>query len=164
MIAYKIIDIKQFMNSLLLKSDFDSFLLYEANVKNAVSYFIEGKLNSLFFEDTEEEVNLDEYILWKNQKEIIYNIFKGKNLPIAFKFILMLNRNNKIKIVDQNNIPIREEDIRGLYLNIYYENEQLKITTGVSIKAFTLDKTLDNIWDENISKYLKSLGIAHEPM
>jgi hypothetical protein len=36
------------------------------------------------------------------------------------------------------------------------------ITTGTSLKMFTMDRTVDNAWDSYVQSFLKSRGIAAE--
>ena len=55
----------------------------------------------------------------------------------------------------QNNLPIHLEDVRGLFLNIHFRDGILNCTTGVSLKTFTLEKSLDYVWDEMVRKYFK---------
>lgn len=54
MIAIQITDLKYFMNTLLLKEAFDSFLLEEATIKTAQTYIIDGHINQDFY--TKEEL------------------------------------------------------------------------------------------------------------
>ena len=52
-----------------------------------------------------------------------------------------------------NNLPVRAEDVSALFLNVAYEHETLTATTGTSLKIFTLDKTLEQVWDQTVRKY-----------
>ena len=49
---------------------------------------------------------------------------------------------------------------RRLYINIQYENHEMICVTGTSMKQFTLDRTLENEWDENVKKFLKKNGVV----
>lgn len=154
---YQIEDIKTFMNELLVHDKYDSFYLYEARVKTALDYYISGKINADFY-DSEELLALSErgeseYISWKHIKNTIYDLIKGKRLPISFKLILMFNRENITRLVEMNNLSMHPEDVGALFFNIYYEKGTLTATTGTSIKVFSLDKTLEHLWDESVEKY-----------
>ena len=50
--------------------------------------------------------------------------------------------------------------VGGLYINIQYENHEMICVTGTSMKQFTLDRTLENEWDENVKKFLKKNGVV----
>lgn len=156
MIALQIDDIRQFMLHLFSKETFDAFWLYEAGVKMGVSYVIDGLLNQDFY-DTEERENLDgrTYALWKEQKQIVFAMIRGHKTPENMKIVLMLSKENTEKMILQNNLPIHLEDVRGLFLNIHFRDGILNCTTGVSLKTFTLEKSLDYVWDEMVRKYFK---------
>lgn len=155
---YPVEEIKEFMNELLVNERYDSFYMFEARVKTALDYYISGKYNMEFYDNDDKELmdepgDITEYVCWKDIKHTVYELIKGRRLPISFKIILMFNRDNIIRLVEMNNLPIRPEDICGLYMNIYYENGEMLVTTGTSLGIFTLDKTLENLWDDTVAKY-----------
>lgn len=152
--SFDIEDIKNYMNQLLVNERFDSFYLYEARVKGALDYFIGGKLNKDYYEEGElKELGETEYIAWGKVKHVVYELMKGKKLPINFKIILMFNRDNIKRLIEMNNLPIKPEDVGALFYNIHFEAGQLNVTTGTSLKVFTMDKRLEQLWDENVGKY-----------
>ena len=136
----------------LFVSKYDSFYLYEARVKTKLDYYINGKLNKAYF-DSEQAEELPEYIEWKDIKQTVYEYIRGKRLPIAFKIILMFNRENINRLLEMNHLPVNSEDVGALFLNVVYEHETLSVTTGTSLKIFTLDKTLEQVWDDTVKKY-----------
>ena len=136
----------------LFVSKYDSFYLYEARVKTKLDYYINGKLNKAYF-DSEQAEELPEYIEWKDIKQTVYDYIRGKRLPIAFKIILMFNRENINRLLEMNHLPVSSEDVEALFLNVVYEHETLSVTTGTSLKIFTLDKTLEQVWDDTVKKY-----------
>lgn len=150
---YSVEEIKEFMNELLINEKYDSFYMFEARIRTALDYYINGKVNKEFYDD---EMNVDEYICWKDIKNSVFNLINGDRMPISFKIILMFNRDNITRLIEMNNLPISPEEISALFMNIYYENDELTVTTGTSIKIFTLDKTLENLWDDSVGKYYLS--------
>ena len=56
-------------------------------------------------------------------------------------------------------LPVREEQVSGMYLNIRYENGELYCVTGTSVNFFTLDKSLDEEWDEAVKQFFRKNGI-----
>ena len=117
-----------------------------------MDYYINGKLNKAYF-DSEQAEELPEYIEWKDIKQTVYDYIRGKRLPIAFKIILMFNRENINRLLEMNHLPVSSEDVGALFLNVVYEHETLSVTTGTSLKIFTLDKTLEQVWDDTVKKY-----------
>ena len=136
----------------LFVSKYDSFYLYEARVKTKLDYYINGKLNKEYF-DSEQAEELPESIEWKDIKQTVYDYIRGKRLPITFKIILMFNRENINRLLEMNHLPVSSEDVGALFLNVVYEHETLSVTTGTSLKIFTLDKTLEQVWDDTVKKY-----------
>lgn len=65
----------------------------------------------------------------------------------------MFNRENISRLLEMNNLPVKEEDVSALFMNVVYEHGTLSVTTGTSLKIFTMDKTLEHIWDDTIKKY-----------
>lgn len=151
---FEIEDAGRFMSELLTKEKYDSFYLFELRLKTKLDYYINGSINKEFFEgEAAENMPSGEYECWANIKTMVYELIKGDKLPLGFKIILMFNRENITRLVEMNNLPINESDISALFLNVSYEKETLTVTTGTSIKIFTLDKTVDNVWDETVEKY-----------
>lgn len=48
--------------------------------------------------------------------------------------------------------------IQGMYLNIRYEDGALYCITGLSLGFFTLDKTLEDLWDRSAEEFLAQAG------
>lgn len=142
----------EYLKELFEKEKYDSFYLYEARVKTKLDYYVNGRLNREYF-DTEEQADLPEYVEWKDIKQIVYSNIKGKRLPIGFKIILMFNRENISRLLEMNNLPVKTEDVSALFMNVVYEHEALSVTTGTSLKIFTMDKTLEHVWDDTVKKY-----------
>ncbi|QWT53173.1 DUF5721 family protein [Eubacterium sp. MSJ-33] len=142
----------EYLKELFEKEKYDSFYLYEARVKTKLDYYVNGRLNREYF-DTEEQADLPEYVEWKDIKQIVYSYIKGKRLPIGFKIILMFNRENILRLLEMNNLPVKTEDVSALFMNVVYEHEALSVTTGTSLKIFTMDKTLEHVWDDTVKKY-----------
>ncbi|MDO4942164.1 MAG: DUF5721 family protein [Lachnospiraceae bacterium] len=161
MIALQIDDVKHFMLHLFSKETFDAFWLYEAKIKMGVSYVIDGSLNLEFYDSDEQEaMEGRDYALWKEQKQMVFSMIRGHKTPENMQIILMMSKSNTEKMILQNNLPIRAEDVRGLFLNIHFKEGGLSCTTGVSLKTFTLEKGLDHLWEDMIQKYFKQKQIG----
>lgn len=162
MLQLQISDLKGFVRKLLMEETFDTFLLVEANVKREISYHVSGRFNPTFFDSDElEELAGAEYCTWANVKPHIYNVIKGNKLPLSFKIVLILSTSNIERIIEKNNLPISPEQVANLALNIYYDGENINITTVASMKTFSMDKTLENLWDQNIMAYFRQKEIFY---
>ncbi|MBS7007163.1 DUF5721 family protein [Anaerostipes sp.] len=156
MISIEIEQVKTFMAGFLTGAVCDEFMLYEGKLSMEINYEFNGKMQKDFY-DTDEWEILKEYpyIPWKLEKQKIFALIKGKKTPLSFQFVLMLNPKRMEDFLSKYNIPERKEDIGGLFLNIYFDRENLKCTTGVSRKTFVPDKTLETAWDEEMKMFLK---------
>ena len=51
-----------------------------------------------------------------------------------------------------------------MFMNIKYQNQLLTLTTGVSYRTFSTDKSLDGAWDKLVQKMLLQHHIAFEEL
>ena len=65
-------------------------------------------------------------------------------------------------ILTSGGLSCKVKDVNGLFLNITYQNEEILCTSGVSLKTFTLDKSLDRIWDDMMLRFFAARSIAVE--
>lgn len=165
MLAIKIIDVKSFMNHLLLEDTFDHFLLCELTIKTGISYQLNGKINHEFYNSDENELMTNQvYTNWMDQKPLVFSIIKGKKTPLAFQIVFMLTPHNVDKLLAQNSLSLNPQDIQGLFFNVRYDGQQITCTTGTSLHIFTMDKTLEQVFDANIKKFLLLKNIPCEDM
>ena len=66
------------------------------------------------------------------------------------------------RFLSTKNIGFPKEQVKGLYVNIRYEDEKLTCITGTSVSVFTMDKTLDEEWDNGFKGFLKQNQIPFE--
>lgn len=163
MISKKITDVKDFMNRLLLQDTFDSLLLYEAAIKTATVLSISGKLNTDFFDTDELEALPDKnYACWSMIKPLVFQAVKGKKQPSSFKLVFMLPASNRDALVMKYNLPLSGEDIAGLFFHIYFERNMLRITSGTSLRVFTPDKRIEQVWDDSLLAFMAEHHICVE--
>lgn len=163
MTALKILEVKGFMGQLLFHEMFDSFYLSELEIHTANIYKINGRLNKSWFDDDERErVGAREYAYWKDLRPFAYQIIKGSKTPRMMKLVFLLSAGNTRKLVEQSGVPVKPEEVGGLFLNLHYESGALRLITGTSTKTFTMDKSLENQWDLSIKRFLGKHGFAAE--
>ena len=84
-------------------------------------------------------------------------------LPINdFKFVFMMPKKAVPRFLEKAGIAMDASEVSGLFLNVSFRSRKLMITTGTSLKMFTMDRTVDNAWDSYVQSFLKSRGIAAE--
>lgn len=163
MVSLKVVDVKACMNKLLLQSVFDNFLVSEVEVNMANKYVIQGDINKSFLSNDEiEALDGREYSTWNELRPMVLQMMKGSRTPSSFKMVFVLSKSNTIHVLEKSGLPFRYEDIGGLFLNIRFDSNGLYFVTGTSIKVFTLDKSLDQVWDKDVKTFLKYHEIACE--
>lgn len=164
MIALSIIDVKDFMNKLLIGEVFDRFFLVEASVTTFNTFTIDGRLQQDFF-DTDtvamHKSNLIEYSLWRDVKPYCFSVIRGRRTPLNFRIVLQLSHKQTQQILNPSFPDGSVPDCR-FCLNLQYRNDSLLCTTAVSYTSFCLDKRPEHLWDEIIRKFLSGQHIAFQ--
>ena len=167
MIALQISEIKDFMNKLLCTEIFDNFLLQEASIQGKITYHIEGTLHKDFYSKEElEQENLSglDFVPYGQVRNQCFNLIKGKRTPSYFKLVLLLSPTNLARTLEQTHSSFSSNDISGVYMNIKYQNNTLTITTGISYRIFSIDKSLEHEWNSLVKKFLKNHQIGFEEL
>ncbi len=161
--ALKILEVKTFMSQLFLGETFDSFLLYELEIQTANQYKINGRLNRKWFDSDElEKMGEREYSFWKEIRNLAFQIIKGNKSPQSMKIVFSLPKENVKKVLERSGAGFLPEQVDGLFLNVKYDNDELHLITGSSLKVFSMDKALEQEWDEEVLTFLKKCGIPCE--
>ncbi|HAQ51929.1 MAG TPA: hypothetical protein DCR12_04095 [Lachnospiraceae bacterium] len=165
MIAYRVTDVRKCMNELLCKDTFDFFLLQEATINTFSTFSIDGHRLDDFFTDAElEEIDEDDVLMpYELYREGCYNLIKGKKVPLSFQIILALPKRIIRQIIAASDISI-EESKTHLVAIYRFVDGNLTITTGTSMKEFTLDKSLENAYDKWMFDFLTTAGIDIDKM
>lgn len=122
--AFQIQDVKSFMSHLLLSNTFDHFLLTEASITTFNTFFIDGHLHKDYFSSDEAEMaELTTYSYWEQLRPFALSLIKGKKTPLAMKIVFSLAPKNVEKLILQNHLSIRPEEIGGLFLNVLYDGQ-----------------------------------------
>lgn len=157
MIAITIKNLKNFMNHLLICDTFDHFLVSDATITTFVSFTIDGTLHPDFYDpEKAEELRLSKQrqIFWSDIRPYCFSIIKGRRTPLSFKIILQLPREEVNILTEKSGMEITPEDVSGLFVNFQFNGETLTLTTGSSLRLFTMDKSLDHAWDKKIQEFL----------
>jgi len=150
---------KNCMSHLLLKSTFDGFSFIEGEITTFNKFTFDGYIHKEFFEEAPEQTHSD----WKDLREFCFSLIKGKRTPLGFKFVLSLNPKHFEKFIETNVLEgFQPDNIKGLYLNFKYDGTNLQCVTGTSLSIFTLDKSLENAWDEYVKKFFSKMEIEWE--
>lgn len=151
------------MRKLLLQDIFDKFELVEGEVVTKAAWTVDGSLHKDFFgEEETDQTPARDYCLWGELRPVIYEMIKGKTLPVKFSFVLRLPDAGMQRMLEKHQLTQLSDTLAGLFLNIRYQNRKLNCTTGLSYKSFVLDKSMDKIWDEAAGHFLQQHQIKTE--
>ncbi len=152
---------------------FDQFLLHEAVIVTGNTFTIDGHVNKEFY--TSDELDIlrsgaeengrifsDDLVRWESVKGHCYSCIKGKKLPLSFKITLCLAPENVLKFMASADTAIQAAQIGSLNVNIKFDGSTLTCTTAVSLKIFTMDRSLDAAWDNMFERFLNSHGYDHD--
>lgn len=150
--SFRITDVKGFMAALLTKDSFDDFLLVEATVHNRIAYVIDGHMAG------------DEKpcIPYAEVRSLIFDMIKGKQTPEFFQFVLQLPPDQKEKLIDDSDVVLQAADVLSLSVNIRYQNGELTVMTGTSLRIFTVDRSLEKQWDQWVRSRLNAMNLAFD--
>ena len=165
MLALALTNKKDFMNKFLKTEIFDHFLLQEGIVVSFASYVIDGTITKGFYTDTEAEelgIKTFHFLPFSMLRPRIFDLIKGKKTPSSFKFVLMLSPENQKRTIERIGSSYTSADISAMSMNIKFQNQMLTLTTGISYRIFSTDKTLEPEWDKFVRQFLSQHDISFE--
>ncbi|MEG0012858.1 MAG: DUF5721 family protein [Cellulosilyticaceae bacterium] len=143
--SYTIANKKDFMNKLLKSDLFDTFEVREVVLHATFKSVFDGARNLDFFADIENKEALPYFVNWNEMKPFIYHFVIGNKLPTYFKIILSTNTAKTYAL---------SPAASTFFLNITFKDNEIKCSTGIAYKEFTLDKSCEKIWDEKMKSFL----------
>lgn len=164
MIAFNIEEIKDFTRRLFLGTDFDGFLLNEAQIVTYNSFSIDGHIRREYYQQDgreEAEMELAAFSKWEAVKPICFSLIKGKRLPSGFHINLQAPPEMVLGcLAGQGAEDVLMDQVKGLYLHVRYEGLRLYCVTGTLLSVFTMDKTIDRLWDGYVKQFFRDHQIA----
>lgn len=150
-------NIKSFTTHLFAKDTFDGFLVTEASFSTITNITIDGHINRDFMGEAELALpeNQEGSVFWRKLRPLCYEIIKGQKVPLRFKIVFMMPSDYVQSFLESTGLHYRPDQVNGLFLNITFQEGKLSCATGTSLKEFTLDKSLEHAWDDQIEKLLK---------
>lgn len=125
MVSFAISHVAAFMSKLLSSDCFDSFLLEEAQIRMAVTYSIDGKINEAFYDDAEQDIPAQRSYVhepWSNVRGTVRSLLVGKKMPVSFQITLELKPEYLDKTLSSTG-EVREETrnaVGALLINIRF--------------------------------------------
>lgn len=69
------------------------------------------------------------YASWESIKPHVYNVIRGKKLPLSFKIVLVLSQPDIMDMLEKNHLTIPVSDVANLTLNVYYDGMSIQLTS-----------------------------------
>lgn len=160
MIALALTEVKECMAKLLLSETFDPFYFVEGEITTFGTFTMNGYLKKEFFD--KDMIPERDYALWKDMREYCFSLIKGRRTPLSFKFVLGLSDSNIEKLLLQQGLEFKPQDVHGLYINLKYDGAKLQCITGTSMNLFTIDKSLEQAWDKMVQKFFTQKEIKYD--
>ena len=162
MVALKIAELKDFTRKLFVEEVFDWWMMREAVITTFNMFTIDGRIRKGYFMEQElEEKGIGELSPWKLVRPVCFSLIKGKRLPESFRITLQLPGARVEQFLQSVQPDFKAEQVSGLYLNIRYEEQKLYCVTGTSLNVFTLDRKIEQEWDETVKRFLRKREIVY---
>ena len=168
MFAKTIENKKQLMAALLTRETFDSFETVSGSVTTFAEFSVDGQYHERFYQDDPEadapgrEAGVlsreagtpgREYAPWSLLRPFFLSVIRGKNTPLSFQFVFRLPAEEMNALIAEEAIAAEAvTDVSGLLLNLSFDGTAILLTTGVSHKTFSMDRTLERAWDRYVEQ------------
>ena len=164
MICLKIKNVKEFMHKFLMSDTFADFLLMEARIDTCVSYSVDGRIRRDFYTKEEQETEkVREFADWEFVRPQIVQAVKGKRTPLFMKLVLAYDPGRAEKLLEKEEQALGGGGfIRYLLCTVKYEGGVLTLTGGVSYQGFTMDKSPEKCWDQELCRLVDEIGLEYE--
>ena len=156
-------DLKKMTALLFTENSFDRFLLKSASLSAMLSVTISGEKDPDFFSEEEREKEMQEsFVRYETVRPLLFSLIKGKRPPLSFRIILITDKNttNSLKVKS----GFSGAEATSLSMNFSFKNGVLTLSSGVSYSGFTLDKSLEALWDQTIRNFLDQKDVTYEAL
>lgn len=165
MLSINILDIKQFMQLLFKTNQLDSHEFISGELTTDFTFHMDGHIQKSFF--TEDELSIlalenTTYLPWSMVKERLFSLIKGKKKPGQLKIVLKLGAKDHADFFQKIESSFTPSDVNGLFLNIIFQENTLRIITGISYTIFTMDQQLEADFTNYILEQLHNFQITTE--
>lgn len=163
MFACTVSDVRDFMEKLFLRNTFDGFQLVEAVITASNRFVVDGHIREEYYTKEEwEELAEKQISRWSSLRPLCFQMIKGKKTPDSMKLVFRMAEGGTEKLLEKSGLSFQLSDVEGLFFNVLYEKGELKLTSGVSMKLFTMDKSLERFWEQRLEGFLKQSEIVYE--
>ncbi len=152
MITVQVTSVKAFMQQLLLSGSFDDWKFHGTTIQSLTDYEISGVLNPRYLTDHEKEQRAGEdFVRYGDVRPLVASVIKSGRTPTLIKMVLAC---------PEKLLGGHESVAASSYLcTLQFQDGVLRLTGGIALETFTLDRSDAVFWDERLPQILKSLNI-----
>ena len=169
--SFEIENIRKITGAIFAGETFDTFCVTEASFETLFTLSIDGHVNQDYLKSADGQTEKDPddaktqetvkntgagMVTWKQIRPLCYETIKGSRLPVRFKIVFMSPPEKIQGFLEKHSITnVLARDVKGLFINVYYENNKIQCTSGVSRVSFSMDRSLEEAWDESVEGFMK---------
>ena len=153
--------LRELNRHLFAETTFDSFLVPEAHFVTAFRTDFTGQLPPASrdeAESSEAPSAAPACVSWQELRPYALQLVRGTQAPKSYSVVLKLPE-DKTAALAAAAPGADPDDVSGLYLNIRYAKEEVSVTTGCTLKIFSLDKSWEKVWDSRVEEWFARLGL-----
>jgi hypothetical protein len=153
MISLKFLHKNEISAQLLEKGTFDSFLVREILLIGSYTFHIKPS------EDASEPM------AYGQLRPMLGEFLKlSPSDNLRGQIILCASDSYQNTLLNHPSFTGDPELIKGLILTFRIEGDQVTALTGISHASFTLDRSMDSLWDQGIKKAFDNTSLSYELM
>jgi len=153
-------DVKAFMGALIMSETFDFLEVRGVDIITFTHFNISGQKklpvppeagpdNDGSSVDKPEKIKAT-YCKWEEIRPFVHNIIKGGARPSYMKIIFSMESEQAVKL---------HENSAAMYLNVAYNGEEVFFTSATAQRGFSLDKSLDHVWEDYLTQFFRGHGM-----
>ena len=151
-------DVKSFMGTLLMSEQFDFLEVRGVDLTTFTHFNISGQKTQQIGSETDsddedkpEEKVKTIYCNWAEIRPLVHGFIKGGAKPSYMKIIFSMESGEAQRLHD---------NAAAMYLNVTYNGEEVFFTSATAQRGFSLDKSLDHVWEDYLVEFFRTNEIA----
>ena len=161
MISVRVESRKDFFRHLFLQGSFDNFLVTDLTLRTDIRLEMDGRLlpGSDDTAGDPAETAKEPARSWGSLRPKVSAFLAGEAPLRSLKLILTLSRRKTEEFLEAQRLELAPGDVEGFFVNVLYTGDALTLTTGCSLKQFSLDRSPEKAWDRQITRLLEQLEL-----
>ena len=99
------------------------------------------------------------YTPWRLLRPFFLSVIRGKHTPLSLQFIFRLSEERMQSVITKEGLSGAAETISGMMVNLSFDGTAFLLTTGVSHKTFSMDRSAERALDAYILQFFENAEI-----